>query len=114
MSDTERLRSYEPRYRSIYSRGRENAPAGGLHVQQIVDVSLERPAPTRGEGRPRTGGRMCEEQRQRRLEIWAEFIETELQARNMRPAQLALYANVNASTVSVWRHRESLPDREAV
>ena len=32
----------------------------------------------------------------------------------MRPAQLAIYANVNASTVSVWRHRKSLPDREAV
>jgi hypothetical protein len=32
----------------------------------------------------------------------------------MRPAQLAAYANVNASTVSVWRHRKSLPDRAAV
>jgi hypothetical protein len=62
----------------------------------------------------RTGGRMCREERVRRLEIWAEFINGELQARNMRPAQLALYANVNASTVSVWRHAKSLPDREAV
>jgi len=83
-------------------------------VQQIVDVSLERLTPTPKLERPRTGGRMCEEQRQRRLEIWADFVETELQVRNMRPAQLALYANVNASTVSVWRHRKSLPDREAV
>jgi len=63
---------------------------------------------------PRTGGRMCEEQRRRRLEIWSDFVEEELQTRNMRPAQLAVYANVNASTVSVWRHRKSLPDREAV
>ena len=63
---------------------------------------------------PRSGGRMTESERRRRLEIWADFINGELEARNMRPAQLAVYANVNASTVSVWRHKKSLPDREAV
>lgn len=63
---------------------------------------------------PRTGGRMSEAERRRRLEVWAEFVNDELEARAMRPAQLAVYANVNASTVSVWRHRKSLPDREAV
>ena len=57
---------------------------------------------------------MDAEQRRRRLEIWAEFVNGELEARSLRPAQLALYANVNASTVSVWRHAKSLPDREAV
>lgn len=62
----------------------------------------------------RTGGRLSPDERRQRLEIWAEFINTELAARNMRPAQLAAYANVNASTVSVWRHRKSLPDRAAV
>ncbi|HZQ37687.1 MAG TPA: hypothetical protein VFD32_17270 [Dehalococcoidia bacterium] len=35
-------------------------------------------------------------------------------ARGMRPAQLARYANVNASTVSLWRHKKSLPNRQAV
>lgn len=86
-------------------------------VQQMLDVSLQRmPARLfRREARqPRTGGRRCAEQRRHRLEIWAEFIERELQAHGMRPAQLALYANVHASTVSIWRHRKSLPDREAV
>ncbi len=85
-------------------------------MQQILDVAALRVPqfqPTAGAA-PRTGGRMCAEQRSHRLETWAEFIESELQSRNMRPAQLALYANVNASTVSVWRHRKSLPDREAV
>jgi transcriptional regulator with XRE-family HTH domain len=62
----------------------------------------------------RTGGRLSASERQQRLDIWANFINAELTARNMRPAQLAAYANVNASTVSVWRHRKSLPDRAAV
>jgi hypothetical protein len=86
-------------------------------VQQVLDRDASA-APTvlslAMDSTPRTGGRMCREDRRRRLEIWADFIEGELAARNMRPAQLALYANVNASTVSVWRHRKSLPDREAV
>jgi len=63
---------------------------------------------------PRTGGRMSEAERRRRLEVWAEFVNDELEARAMRPAQLAVYANINASTVSVWRHKKSLPDREAI
>ncbi|MHB8576321.1 MAG: hypothetical protein ACYDCQ_13430 [Dehalococcoidia bacterium] len=79
-----------------------------------MELSLESPFAFSAERRPRTGGRMDGEQRRSRLEIWADFINEELEARNMRPAQLALYANVNASTVSVWRHRKSLPDREAV
>jgi hypothetical protein len=86
-------------------------------VHQIVDVAPERvPAmlARAEEPQPRTGGRMCREERHRRLEIWSDFINSELEARNMRPGQLAVYANVNASTVSVWRHRKSLPDREAV
>lgn len=62
----------------------------------------------------RTGGRLSASERQQRLDIWANFVNAELTARNMRPAQLAAYANVNASTVSVWRHRKSLPDRAAV
>ena len=62
----------------------------------------------------RTGGRLTASERRERLEIWANFVNDELTARNMRPAQLAAYANVNASTVSVWRHRKSLPDRAAV
>lgn len=85
-------------------------------MQQILDGPVHR-VPQFGQAvsdQPRTGGRMCEEQRRQRLDTWSEFIETELRSRNMRPAQLALYANVNASTVSVWRHRKSLPDREAV
>ncbi len=57
---------------------------------------------------------MTDAERRRRLDVWAEFVNDELEARAMRPAQLAVYANVNASTVSVWRHRKSLPDREAV
>ncbi len=85
-------------------------------MQQILNVAVHLVPQFRPEAvsSPRTGGRMCEEQRRHRLDAWAEFIESELQTRNMRPAQLALYANVNASTVSVWRHRKSLPDREAV
>lgn len=63
---------------------------------------------------PRTGGRAPKEERRRRLEVWGAFIEAELAARGMRPAQLARYANVNASTVSLWRHRKSLPNRQAV
>lgn len=62
----------------------------------------------------RTGGRLSASERHERLETWSNFVNAELAARNMRPAQLAAYANVNASTVSVWRHRKSLPDRAAV
>jgi transcriptional regulator with XRE-family HTH domain len=46
--------------------------------------------------------------------VWATFINEELAARGMRPAQLALYANVHGSTVSNWRHQRSLPNRQAV
>jgi hypothetical protein len=59
-------------------------------------------------------GRPAAQERQRRLQTWAAFIERELAARGMRPGQLAAYANVNASTVSVWRHGKCLPSREAV
>jgi hypothetical protein len=72
------------------------------------------PVAAHSESAPKSGGRMTQAERSRRLQIWSEFINGELDARNMRPAQLAIYANVNASTVSVWRHSKSLPDREAV
>lgn len=62
----------------------------------------------------RTSGRLSPPERQERLQAWAAFIERELTARGMRPGQLAAYANVNASTVSVWRHRKCLPGREAI
>jgi len=86
-------------------------------VQEVLDrpEAVAPPVlPSAAVRRPRTGGRLTGEERRRRLEIWAEFINSELEVRNMRPAQLALYANVNPSTVSVWRHKKSLPDREAV
>ncbi len=63
---------------------------------------------------PRTGGRPSAHERRRRLEVWGTFINDELAARGMRPTQLAVYANVNASTVSMWRHQKSLPNRNAV
>lgn len=46
--------------------------------------------------------------------MWGAFIEDGLTVRGMRPAQLARYANVNASTVSMWRRRKSLPNPQAV
>src|SRR5579883_2622438 len=94
---------------------------GGASVQQMLDYALDEAnageVTTGSDGSartPRTGGRMTEAERRRRLEVWAEFVNDELDARAMRPAQLAVYANVNPSTVSVWRHKKSLPDREAV
>lgn len=83
-------------------------------MQQVMELPRDGGQVDAEARRPRTGGRMDEVARRRRLDIWADFINAELDARGMRPAQLAVYANVNASTVSVWRHRKSLPDREAV
>lgn len=88
-------------------------------VPRMISLTLQGdPAPAAPADRasvgPRTGGRLTSQERRQRLDAWAEFINGELAARNMRPAQLAAYANVNASTVSVWRHQKSLPDRAAV
>ncbi len=74
----------------------------------------DEPTQPAGAQPPPTGGQALAEERRRRLEVWGAFIDAELAARGMRPAQLARYANVNASTVSLWRHRKSLPNRKAV
>ena len=94
----------------------EQAGLSGEHVCKRPSgcAAPDRAADSLPHRAPRTGGRATADQRRRRLEVWGSFIDHELVARGMRPAQLARYANVNASTVSTWRHKKSLPNAEAV